>query len=465
MIDLDLEADLAAGFPAALEELKRFCRIPSVSTDPAYRSGIADAAAWVAARLRQAGFPQVETIATGGHPLVLAEWHATPGAPTILVYGHYDVQPPDPIANWTSPPFDPVVRADRLYARGVSDDKGPLLIPILVAEAMSRRRGRLPVNLVVLIEGEEESGSPHFEPAVAALKPRLACDLAVSADGAMWRPDLPSVTVASRGLVALDVVLTGAAKDLHSGRHGGSAPNPLQALVRLLATLHDHEGRVAVPGFHDGVRPPDPAILAAIRQADFDPAAYYAGIGAVPPVPMPDGDALLVRQWLEPTLEFNGIAGGYAGPGTKTVIPATAQAKITCRLVAGQVPAAVLDAVRRHLAAHAPSGFRLEMPGHGSGTPAFALDPGLPGLAATEAVLAEVLGQAPLRVAMGATVPIGGVLERQLGVPTVFFSFSTSDEDYHAPNEFFRLENFRRGLVAWARLLDRLVDLPRKREP
>ncbi len=289
----------------------------------------------------------------------------------------------------------------------MSDDKGPLLIPILVAEAMLRRRGRLPVNLKFVIEGEEECGSPHFEPTVARLKDRLACDLVVSADGAMWRADLPSVTVASRGLVALDVVLEGAAKDLHSGRHGGTAPNPVQALVRLLASLHDADGRVAVAGFHDGIDAARPRHSRGDRPGALRPRGYFAEIGALRPEPPLSGRDLLVRQWLEPTLEFNGIAGGYAGPGTKTVIPSTASAKITCRLVAGQDPQAVLAAIRRHLAAHAPSGFRLDMPDHGPGTPAFALDPETPGLAATEGVLAEVLGQVPLRVAMGATVPIG----------------------------------------------------------
>ena len=342
----------------------------------------------------------------------------------------------------------------------MSDDKGPLLIPILVAEAMLRGRGRLPVNLKMVIEGEEECGSPHFEPTIVRLKDRLACDLVVAADGAMWRADLPSVTVASRGLVALDVVLEGAAKDLHSGRHGGTAPNPVRAMARLLASLHDTDGRVAVAGFLDGIVPPDPAILEAIEEARYDPGVYFAEIGALRPEPPPSGRDLLMRQWLEPTLEFNGIAGGYAGPGTKTVIPAAASAKITCRLVAGQDPQAVLVAIRRHLAAHAPSGFRLAMPDHGPGTPAFALDPATPGLAVTEGVLTEVLGQLPVRVAMGATVPIGFVFRHQLGAPTVFFSFSTSDEDYHAPNEFFRLANFRLGLIAWARLLDRLAKLP-----
>ncbi len=449
-------AENEAGF---VEELKAFCRIPSVSADPAYSEEIARAARFVAARLQQAGFDSVRIIPTGGHPVVTGELCRTPGAPTILVYGHYDVQPPDPLERWTNPPFEPTVRDGRLYARGSSDDKGPLLIPILAAEAWLKQYGSLPINLKFLVEGEEESGSPHFSGAVAALRDSLACDLVVSADGAMWRADLPSVTVASRGLAALDVIVHGAAKDLHSGRHGGSAPNPVRVLARLLASLHDEYGTVAVPDFHAGVIEPDPAILDAIEAVDFDPKSYFTGIGAPLPEPLPSGRQLLIRQWLEPTLEFNGIHGGYGGAGTKTVIPSQAQAKITCRLVAGQDPTRVKDAIARHLRQRLPSGYRLEIVAHGPGTPAFALDRDHPALRMTEDILGELLGRQPLRVAMGATIPIGAVFQSELDVPTVFFSFATSDEDYHAPNEFFRLASFRIGLVAWARLIVRLRDL------
>ncbi|MGV8985212.1 MAG: dipeptidase [Cypionkella sp.] len=447
---------LLAHEPQALETLIEFCRIPSVSTDPAYAAGIAEAATFAADQLAKAGFPLVEVIPTPGHPCVLAEWCDVPGAPTILVYGHYDVQPPDPLDKWLSPPFEPTLRDGKLYARGVSDDKGPLMIPILVAAAYKAVKGGLPLNVKVLIEGEEESGSPNFDAAVAGLKDRLACDLVVSADGAMWRADLPSVTVASRGLVALEVAVEGAAKDLHSGRHGGTAPNPIRALTHILASLHDAEGKVQVKGFADAALPPDPLIETAICNVGFDPARYFAEIGAPQPAPLPDGADLLRRQWLQPTLEFNGISGGYAGAGTKTVIPATASAKITCRLVPGQVPDDVVATIRRHLEAAMPSGFRLTVTQHGPGTPAFALDPGLPALKVAEGILTEVLGSPPLRVAMGATIPIGEVFARNLGVGTIFFSFSTSDEDYHAPNEHFRLSSFRTGQIAWARLFERL---------
>ena len=458
-----VEADLVAHEAEATETLIALCRIPSVSTDPAFRDGIASAAAFLAERMRGAGFPVVDIVETGGHPAIVAEWCEAPDAPTILVYGHYDVQPPDPLDKWQTPPFEPTIRDDRLYARGAADDKGPMLIPILVAEAFGRVRGRPPVNIKMIVEGEEESGSPHFEATVAQLADRLAADVVVSADGAMWRPDLPSVTVASRGLAALDVRLTGAAKDLHSGRHGGSAPNAIRALVRLLASLHDADGRVTVDGFWDAPVPPDPAIVEAIRAAKFDPAAYFDAMGADLPSPPPSGEALLTRQWLEPTLEFNGISGGYSGAGTKTVIPASAAAKITCRLVPGQDPRGVVEAIERHLTQRLPTGYRLEVMPHGHGNAAFAIDPDLPALRIAETLLGEILGAPPLRVAMGATIPIGAVFQKHLGLGTVFFSFATSDEDYHAPNEFFRLANFRKGCIAWARLLDRLAEqLPKR---
>lgn len=452
-----VEAALERGYPAALDTLTAFCRIPSVSTDPAYKDGIRAAAGFVAEQLRLAGLPVVEVLETGGHPAVFAESRPVEGRPTVLVYGHYDVQPPDPLPKWHTPPFEPDARDGRLYARGVSDDKGPMLIPILVVGAYLEAGMDLPVNLKFLIEGEEESGSPHFEPLVERIRERLACDVVVSADGAMWRADLPSVTVASRGLTALDVTVTGAGKDLHSGRHGGSAPNAVRALVGMLATLHDADGRVTVDGFLDGVLPPDPAIRAAIEASGFDAGRYFDEIGAAHPAPLPSGTELLVRQWLEPTLEFNGVFGGYSGPGTKTVIPSSAGAKITCRLVAGQSPARVREAISRHLQKVLPTGYRLDIGLHGPGSEAFAIDPDLPALAVSQDLLGEMMGKPALRVAMGATIPIGTVFKRHLGVGTVFFSFSTADEDYHAPNEFFRLENFRLGQTAWARLLMRLA--------
>ncbi|HET6521892.1 MAG TPA: dipeptidase, partial [Geminicoccaceae bacterium] len=440
----EVEGYLAGRFDGYVDELRRFCAIPSVSTQPSHRPDVLRAARFVADRLAAAGLADAAVHPTAGHPVVTAAWRGGDGgAPTVLVYGHYDVQPPEPLEAWLTPPFEATVRGDRLYARGASDDKGPLLIPILVAEAFLGARGRLPVNLKFLIEGEEECGSPNLEAATAALADRLAADVVLSADGAMWRADLPSVIVASRGLLALDVTLAGAARDLHSGRHGGSAPNPLRALARLVASLHDDAGRVAVAGFYDDVLPPDPALVRTIEAVGFDAGRYFAEIGARPPDPLPAGAELLRRQWLEPTLELNGLTGGYGGAGTKTVIPGRAGAKISCRLTAGQDPDRVFDAIRRHLERHRPDGFGLGVTRRGRGSAAAALPPDLPALGVIEDVLEGLYGVRPLRVAMGATIPIGDVFRRVLGIETVFFSFSTADEDFHGPNEFFRLQSFR----------------------
>ena len=452
----DIENWLGVHEKEAIERLKAFCRLPSVSTDPAFSSDIRRTAEFTASQLEKAGFPSVEIIETEGHPSIIGEWCDVPDAPTILIYGHYDVQPPDPLEKWNSSPFEPVICDDRLYARGVSDDKGPLSIPIEVVAAFHEVRGELPINIKIIIEGEEESGSPNFAGTVERLKDRLSCDLVISADGAMWRADLPSMTVASRGLVALEVSVQGAQKDLHSGRHGGSAPNAIRALTRMLASMHDDGGNVVVDGFADTAMLPDPAIVRAIEEVNFDAGKYFDDIGAPRPDPLPSGTELLTLQWLQPTLEFNGINGGYAGVGTKTVIPSGASAKITCRLIAGQKPDQVVANITRHLLAALPQGYTLDITQRGPGSEAFSLDPALPALIVAEDVLADILGSRPLRVAMGATIPIGAVFARHLGVGTIFFSFSTSDEDYHAPNEFFRLSSFRNGMIAWARLIDRL---------
>jgi acetylornithine deacetylase/succinyl-diaminopimelate desuccinylase-like protein len=432
-----------------LEELVAFASIPSVSTDPAYAEGMTRAADWVAACMHKAGLGSIQINPTGGHAVVTGAWTGAPGAPTILVYGHYDVQPPDPLGAWKSPPFQPKVRDGRLYGRGVSDDKGPVLIPLKVAEAYMATAGRLPVNVKFVIEGEEESGSPHLGQFVRAHTEDLKADFVLSADGAMWRPDEPSITVASRGMATLEFTLRGAAKDLHSGRHGGGVANPLQALARLAASLHDDRGHIAVNGFYDRVRPLDPAAKAMVTTLPFDEDAYLKSVGA-PGGYGEAGYSLLERQWLRPTLELNGLWGGYQGPGSKTVIPAEAHAKISCRLVPEQDPEEIIGLIAAHLRKHRPPGVRLEVtPGHGSR--AYAIPDDHPGLALAEEVLEEVYHQPALRVRMGATVPIGLLFRNAIGAETVFFSFSTADEDYHAPNEFFRLKRLDEGLAAWTR--------------
>ncbi len=324
-----------------LGELVEFASIPSVSTDPAHVADVAAATGWVAAKLAAAGPIKVRTIATSGNPVVYGEWLGAPGALTALVYGHYDVQPPDPLDRWHSPPFAPTIREGRLYARGVSDDKGPMLIPIKVAEAFFAAAGALPLNVKFMFEGEEEIGSPSLDAFIRDHKELLAADFVISADGAMWRIDEPSLTVSSRGLAGLELTLTAASKDLHSGRHGGAVANPLHAMAQLIASLHDSNGRVAVAGFYDDVRELSPVEREAIAALPFDERVYLAQVGAPSAFGEP-GYSTLERQWTRPTLEVNGMWGGYEGPGSKTVIPSEAHAKITCRLVPDQDPARIV---------------------------------------------------------------------------------------------------------------------------
>lgn len=431
-----------------VDELLEFLRISSVSTDPTQRAGVDAAASWVAGRLQRAGPLRVEILNTAGHPVVYAEWLGAPGKPTLLVYGHYDVQPPDPLDLWQTDPFEPRIEGDRIYARGVSDDKGPMFIPIKVAEAYFATRGMLPVNLKFLFEGEEEIGSPSLDAFISDHAELLRADYALSADGAMWRIDLPSVITGSRGLVALNLDVRGPAKDLHSGRHGGAVQNPLHALAELLASLHYPDGRVAVDGFYDAVRTPSEAERAEIAALNFDDEAYRASVGATT-LFGEQGYSTLERQWIRPTVELNGLSGGYQGEGGKTVIPATAHAKLSCRLVPNQQPHEIAGLVRRHLMKHVPSGIETHITERPGGAPAYRIPSDHPGLQVARNVLRGLYGQEPAPVLIGGTLPVSEIFFRVLKIDTVYFSFSTADEDFHAPNEFFRLSRFRDGLRAW----------------
>jgi acetylornithine deacetylase/succinyl-diaminopimelate desuccinylase-like protein len=438
-----------------LDELIEFVRIPSVSTDASYRAGMAAAADWVAAQLQRAGVAHVQILPTARHPVVYGEWLGAVGRPTVLVYGHYDVQPPDPLEKWLSPPFAPEVRAGRLYGRGVSDDKGPMLIPIKVAEAYLATTGALPVNVKFLFEGEEEIGSPSLEQFIHENAEMLRADVVMSADGAMWRIDEPSITVAGRGLASLEVSVYAAAKDLHSGRHGGAVANPLHALAELIAGLHDGAQRVAVAGFYDDVQPLSADERAHLASLPFDDAAYQQQIGA-PALVGEAGYSTPEWLWARPTLEVNGMWGGYQGEGSKTVIPSEAHAKITCRLVANQRPDDIVAKVIAHLEAHTPAGVRLTLRSDEHGAAPYRIPDDHPALRVAEQALIAVYGQQPLRVWMGGTIPVAVHFQRVLGLHTVFFSFSTADEDFHAPNEFFRTQRLYDGLLAWAHFWEKL---------
>jgi acetylornithine deacetylase/succinyl-diaminopimelate desuccinylase-like protein len=429
----------------ALAGLRAFLAIPSVSGDPAHAGDMQRAAEWVAAQLTWANGRVVES---DGHPVVLAEWLGRPGAPTIVVYGHYDVQPPGDEAEWESPPFEPSVRDGRIYARGATDDKGPVVVALETARRFLDDTGGLPLNVRFLIEGEEEVGSPSLPAFLERHRDELAGDLVVSADGAMWRASEPSVSVAAKGLVAFDLVVEGPVTDLHSGRHGGAVQNPNHALARVVASLHDDDGRVAVAGFYDDVERLSAADAAALADIPFDEETYRADVG-VSALHGEPGHSTLERLWTRPTLEVNELRGG----GPFTVIPRVARAHLTSRLVPGQKPEAVVAAVAAHVARHTPPGVTVRIESLPGAVPAYALGAGHPAAdAAVQALRSVYPGSEPLLVRIGGTLPAAALFERILGLKTLLFSFSTSDEQLHAPNEFFRLSRLEEGVAAWSEL-------------
>ena len=439
-----------------LDELFDLIRCPSVSTDPAYKNGMDKAAGLLQARLARMGMRDVQLLNNGGHSAVFAQWTGAPGKPTILVYGHYDVQPPDPLEAWASPPFEPTLHADRYVARGASDDKSPLWIALSGLEAWLAVTGGLPLNVKVLLEGEEEIGSRSLPGLLSTHRDLLMADVLVSADGGRWRPGTPSVNTNSRGNIGMELHVRTAGTDLHSGRYGGPVGNAAMILARLLATLHDAEGRIAVPGFMDGLQRPSNSDYASMEALGFDEAKFFAEIGATPGAIEP-GVRLLESLWLRPTIEVNGITGGYQGVGGKTVIPATASAKITCRLGPGQDPKRAGDAVERHLLAQCPAWASAELRRSRDGTAAYAVPDDDRFLAAVERVIEQVHGRKPLRVGVGGTLPISAMVKEHLGLETVMLSYAIADENIHAPNEFFRLSSFDDGLKAWARALPELA--------
>jgi acetylornithine deacetylase/succinyl-diaminopimelate desuccinylase-like protein len=433
---------------------------PSVSTDPAYAAGMAAARHWLIERLTTLGFQDAQEIAAGGHPAVTARWHgAGPEAPTLLVYGHYDVQPPDPADAWASKPFQLTSRDGRLYARGVSDDKGPFLLAVETLGAFLAVEGTLPVNVTLLLEGEEECGSATLGALLTKYRDLLAADAVLSADGARWRADLPTMTVGTRGNTGMEITLRSAAKDLHSGRYGGVAPNALHAMARLIATLHDANGDVAVDGFWAGAKAASPEQCAELARIPFDVAQHDASIGIAPSHLAPAD--FLERLWLRPTLDVNGMWGGYTGAGGKTVIPALAHAKLSMRLIPGQDPMEAREAVARHLRAHCPKCGELTITNTRDGTYAYSLPASHPLLLAAEAALERTTGQKPLRVRMGATLPLADIARNIAGIDTIMFSFATADEDFHAPNENWREASIAEGFAAWVALLRELNGVKR----
>jgi acetylornithine deacetylase/succinyl-diaminopimelate desuccinylase-like protein len=439
-----------------LSELTGWIACQSVSADPARQDQVRRSAQLAVERMRTAGLDDCTVLETDGLPVAYGSWLHAPGKPTVLIYGHHDVQPEDPVELWKSPPFVGTVRDGKLYGRGAVDDKGQVLMHVAAIEAHLKTNGKLPLNVKVVVEGEEEIGSPNFESFLAREKERLACDVVVVSDTAVFAEDVPSLTVSLRGLVAWEVTVHGPSSDLHSGYAGGLVVNPIEALARMIATMRDSGGRIAVEGFYDGVRDIDEATRAEIARLPYDEAALAKSLG-VPALTGGERDrSPLERSWYRPTFECNGIWGGYQGPGNKTIVPSWAKAKFTARLVAGQEPAHVRRAVRDHLERVAPPGVRVEIHDEGD-TRAVATSRDHPAVAAAARAMERGFGKAPVFIGTGGTIGPVSSFDRVLGLPQVLIGVGLPDDSTHAPNEKFDLNQFYRGIETMAYLYDELA--------
>jgi len=437
-----------------LAELKAWIAVESISAQPDHAADVRTSAEHAVARMQAAGLT-AEVLETAGHPVAYGEWLGAPGAPTVLIYGHHDVQPVDPLELWTSPPFDAAVRDGKLYGRGAVDDKGQCLMHIAAIEAHLRVNGKLPINVKVVIEGEEEVGSANFEPFLAREKERLACDVVVVSDTAVFAEGVPSLTTSLRGLVGWEITVRGPATDLHSGYFGGIVKNPLEALAQILAALKDAHGRVVVPGFYDGVRELSPAERAEIATLPFDPAKEAHALG-IPELTGEPSRLPLERMWFRPTLEINGMYGGYQGAGSKTIIPSFATAKMTARLVPHQDPEAVKHAVTTFVQRTVPKGVRVEITSHGD-VRAVETSRDHPAVAAAARAMELGFGKAPVFIGTGGTIGPVSSFDRILHLPQVLIGVGLPDDAIHAPNEKFDLSQFHGGIETMTYLYDELA--------
>jgi acetylornithine deacetylase/succinyl-diaminopimelate desuccinylase-like protein len=435
-------------------ELMDFLRIPSVSAQPVHKADVRRAAEFVQAQCKQAGL-SAKLVPTAGNPIVYAEWTKAKGAPTVLVYGHYDVQPPDPLDQWETPPFEPSIRKGRLYARGATDDKGQMLTHIKSVEAWMKTAGALPVNVKFVIEGEEEVGSNNLDLFLKEHKAKLKSDVAVISDTAQFAPGVPAITYGLRGIIAVEITLKGPKQDLHSGVFGGSVANPANAAAKLIAALHDDKGRVRIPGFYDDVIPLTAAERAEFAKLPFKESPYLKDLGVAKPHGE-TGFTTLERRWARPTCDVNGMISGYTGVGPKTIVPAQATIKLTCRLVPNQNPKRIVDSLRKYVQQQLLPGIRMEFQcDHGA--PGVVCDLNSPYMQAARDAVAAGFGKKPVMIREGGSIPVVGSFKQILGVDTLLLGWGQNTDNLHSPNESFRLEDFHGGIKASAHLWSELA--------
>lgn len=455
--DTAFEAFLSETQDRRLESYKELLRIPSISALPQHADDCRAAADWIATDLRSMGIDNVTVEETGGHPVVYGDWLHAEGAPTVVVYCHYDVQPVDPLELWQSPPFEPAVVGDRILARGASDDKGQLHLHLRATEALLATRGGLPVNLRFVFEGDEESSSEHLEAWLRANASRLAADFALISDTGFFDGNVPAITIGLRGLMYAQIDVTGTAVDLHSGVYGGAVQNPANALAQIVAALKGPDGRIRIPGFYDDVVPLTDRDREALAGLPFDEDAYRSKLG-LPALVGEAGFTTLERRGARPTLDVNGMWSGFQGEGTKTIIPAHAHAKISCRLVPDQDPDRIFELFRAYVEQIAPHGVVTEVRKLGGGHPSLTpIDH--PATQAAARALEAVFGREPVYIREGGSIPVCSTFEQILDLPVVLLGFDPPDQQAHAPNEWMDLTNYERGIRAVARMWDEVAAL------
>jgi acetylornithine deacetylase/succinyl-diaminopimelate desuccinylase-like protein len=439
--------------PRFLDELKDFLRIPSISTLPEHAADVQRAAQFVADGLKAAGLENIEIIPTKRHPLIYADWLHAPGKPTVLCYGHYDVQPADPLELWTSPPFEPSVRDGNIYARGSADDKGQMYMHVKAVETLRAVNGTLPVNLKFLIEGEEEVGGGSIASYVAENAAKLKADVALVSDTALYAPGIPTLCIGLRGLVYMEVEATGPSRDLHSGLYGGAAPNAVFGLIELLAKAKNSRGEIKIPGVYDDVEPPAPAEKESWAHLPFKERDFLRNeVGSAKLV----GEtkySVLERIWARPTFEVHGIAGGFTGVGSKTVIPAKATAKVSIRLVPRQDPEKIVASFRQFAKKHAPRGIKVDVRVLTS-SPGLVVNPDHPAIQIAARAFSDILQKPTVFIRSGGSIPIVGDFATHLGIPTILMGFGLPDDGLHSPNEKYSLDNYYKGIMTIAHFFE-----------